>query len=80
MKRVLRILPLFALVAASGCGGSSSETPWPVEPDNVDLGPVGESRAEEEPTAKPKGTAAPKTEPVMEDKTEAPTKSEPQAP
>jgi hypothetical protein len=36
---------LVALAAAfSGCGGSGSETPWPVEPDDVDLGPEGEAR------------------------------------
>jgi hypothetical protein len=26
----------------AACGGTSSETPWPVEPDDVDLGPAGE--------------------------------------
>jgi hypothetical protein len=86
-------VPRLALVAAStvvlfacaACGGSSSETPWPVEPDNVDLGPVGESRAEETGTATPKDPTAPKDtskdqrEPALEDKTEAP-KSEPLVP
>lgn len=74
-----------ALLACAACGGSSSETPWPVEPDNVDLGPVGESRAEETGTATPKDPGAPKDtskdqrEPTLEDKTEAP-KNEPLAP
>jgi hypothetical protein len=28
---------------ASGCGGTSSETPWPHEPEGKTLGPAGES-------------------------------------
>jgi hypothetical protein len=47
-----------ALAGAAGCGGSSSETPWPVEPDGVDLAPEGESR-DREPVP-----AAPTTEPA----------------
>ena len=34
-----------ALVALSGCGGSASESPWPPEPNDVDLGPSGEQEA-----------------------------------
>lgn len=30
---------------AAACGGSASESPWPVEPDGVALGPAGESSA-----------------------------------
>jgi hypothetical protein len=31
-----------AALAVASCGGSSSETPWPVEPDTAALGPAGE--------------------------------------
>jgi len=34
----------FAL-ALSSCGGTSSDTPWPVEPDEQPLGPTAESSA-----------------------------------
>lgn len=34
---------LFAALLAASCGGSSSETPWPVEPETTTLGPAGES-------------------------------------
>jgi hypothetical protein len=34
---------IFASIAA--CGGSASETPWPVEPEGPVLGPTGESSA-----------------------------------
>jgi hypothetical protein len=44
----------FVAVGLGACGGSASETPWPSEPDNVDLGPLGESQREEEPVQKPK--------------------------
>jgi hypothetical protein len=35
---------LFALLAAEmvSCGGSSSETPWPVEPEAAQVGPANE--------------------------------------
>ena len=29
-------------VVAAACGGSASEAPWPVEPDNLVTGPEGE--------------------------------------
>jgi hypothetical protein len=45
--------PLAALVLGA-CGGSASETPWPTEPDDVDLGPIGESQREEDPVQKSK--------------------------
>jgi hypothetical protein len=33
----------FVLIALAACGGSSSETPWPAEPESPVLGPAGES-------------------------------------
>lgn len=46
----MRIPPSFiafflalSVFGASACGGSSSETPWPVEPKGAALGPAGES-------------------------------------
>ena len=44
MKRVASVVVLSGLSAAlawgaGGCGGTSSETPWPVEPLDVDLRP-----------------------------------------
>lgn len=37
--------PLFlvTVLLASACGGTASETPWPKEPEDVDLGPAGEA-------------------------------------
>jgi hypothetical protein len=36
---------IFLLLAAlSGCGGSGSETPWPIEPTGPALGPSGETK------------------------------------
>jgi hypothetical protein len=35
---------LVVALATASCGGSSSETPWPVEPDTPAPGPLGESR------------------------------------
>ena len=46
MRRALLFTPLWiALLAAlaASCGGSSSETPWPQEPDPSVLGPRGEN-------------------------------------
>jgi hypothetical protein len=34
---------LVALCGSVACGGSSSESPWPVEPVDTDPGPAGES-------------------------------------
>lgn len=51
-----RLVPLLLVIGAVGCGGTNSETPWPVEPEDVDLGPEGEARKVEElrrPTTKP---------------------------
>jgi hypothetical protein len=44
MKKLLLLsLPLVLVALASGCGGSSSETPWPAEPEGPALGPSGET-------------------------------------
>ncbi|MFO0617973.1 MAG: hypothetical protein U0414_35610 [Polyangiaceae bacterium] len=76
---LLVVLPSLTLGA---CGGSASETPWPVEPDNVDLGPVGESRAEEAGTASPASSGSPsdRAEPAMDDATVAPPRKKPSPP
>jgi hypothetical protein len=42
---------LFVLVFA-GCLGSASETPWPPEPADVDLGPAGELELSKVPRAR----------------------------
>jgi hypothetical protein len=41
-----RSLALVAIACAllSACGGSASETPWPVEPLDTEPGPAGEAR------------------------------------
>jgi hypothetical protein len=46
---MVRFACVFAVLGLVGCGGSSSETPWPREPDDVDLGPAGEKETEEAP-------------------------------
>jgi hypothetical protein len=43
--RILSILAMLAAAALSSCGGTSSETPWPTEPQGTALGPAGESGA-----------------------------------
>ena len=56
MPRALLSIPallfLVALVSGAACGGSSSETPPPVEPDpaSLGLGPIGETKTAETPT------------------------------
>jgi hypothetical protein len=42
-SRLLAVLTATAITAAGACGGSSSESPWPVEPENAAPGPEGES-------------------------------------
>lgn len=42
MRPGLLLAPL-VLLALTACGGSSSETPWPVEPDAPPPGPAGEA-------------------------------------
>src|SRR5690348_1309330 len=49
-----------AVLLSVGCGGTSSETPWPVEPMGTVLGPSGESApagARGEPEPEPEGDA-----------------------
>ena len=41
----MRALLCAALLAAFGCGGTSSETPWPVEPDEDPPGPGADTRS-----------------------------------
>ena len=96
LSRTARVLFAVSLATISpstavlaGCGGTNSETPWPVEPLDVDLGPDGEFRGSEQ-LAPPRGAKpAVPTTPVAapeeaEDKpVERPAKkptSEPRAP
>jgi hypothetical protein len=46
MRTWIRLVTLAAM-ALPACGGSSSETPWPIEPDDVNLGPSAESAVPE---------------------------------
>jgi hypothetical protein len=41
--KLFRLLGLTMALLAAGCGGSSSESPWPVEPLDADPGPEGEA-------------------------------------
>jgi hypothetical protein len=43
----LLAVAISSLLALAACGGSASETPWPSEPEDVDLGPIGESQHED---------------------------------
>ena len=43
ISRLLAVLTVVAAAATSSCGGSSTESPWPVEPEGVASGPEGES-------------------------------------
>ena len=43
MRRVLILSACVLGAVLAACGGSSSETPWPAEPENAALGPAGES-------------------------------------
>jgi hypothetical protein len=43
MRRALILVGCLLGTALAACGGSSSETPWPAEPENTALGPAGES-------------------------------------
>ena len=64
MLRVVIIGSGLLLVGAlaAACGGSASETPWPVEPDSKALGPAGErgpGAAVDDPSAQDAGPRAP---------------------
>ena len=39
----MRSAAMLAVLFVASCGGTASETPWPVEPDTAALGPAGES-------------------------------------
>jgi hypothetical protein len=50
-RRTAKLVPVMVTLALAGgsfalaagaCGGSSSESPWPVEPESSVLGPAGE--------------------------------------
>jgi hypothetical protein len=43
MRRLLAIVGLAGVGLFGACGGSSSETPWPVEPIDHEPGPEGEN-------------------------------------
>jgi hypothetical protein len=62
------MVTLFSLAA---CGGSASETPWPNEPEDVDLGPIGESQHEDA-TPRGKGSASPEVSSSAEAPPETP--------
>jgi hypothetical protein len=49
----MRACLILVAVVVSACGGSSSETPWPIEPDDVNLGPSGEAPGPEGAPAAP---------------------------
>lgn len=46
MRHAILLSPAFVVLVAAAmaaCGGSASETPWPVEPEPSQLAPAGES-------------------------------------
>ncbi|MEO7329289.1 MAG: hypothetical protein ABI193_11965 [Minicystis sp.] len=45
MRPALLLGSFLILASIAACGGSSSETPWPVEPEGPALGPAGEGSA-----------------------------------
>src|SRR5687768_10249901 len=64
-ERAARLLALAALlVGAVACGGTNSETPWPVEPEDVDLGPEGEARKNDQLRGAPRSKPTPGDEPA----------------
>ncbi|MCC6556522.1 MAG: hypothetical protein IT372_26485 [Polyangiaceae bacterium] len=78
MRSGILLVP-FALLALC-CGGSSSETPWPVEPEGPALGPAGEGAPRgplDEPEA-PGQEAAPDEQGAPPGEPEAPPPADPQ--
>jgi hypothetical protein len=59
--RFVRASCVVALCALGACGGSSSESPWPVEPDEPPLGPLGEGA----PGAELEDAGAPRSDVVV---------------
>ncbi|MGK3998347.1 hypothetical protein [Sorangium sp. So ce1024] len=57
MRRGTLLLPFSLLLGA--CGGSSSETPWPAEPQGPVLGPADEASPADgiDPSAPPDGSS-----------------------
>jgi hypothetical protein len=43
MPRSVSVAVVLVCASLGACGGSSSETPWPVEPEGAALGPSGEA-------------------------------------
>lgn len=75
-RRAASLLTVWVAGSVMACGGSSSETPWPVEPDGVNLGTDDEHKDRE--LAKPPPEASP--EPAPESQPEEPPPPEPAAP
>ena len=80
----LALASLALAFACTGCGGTNSETPWPVEPEDVELGPEGETRTNESRGAPASSSGekggtktAPKSKPAPKP---APTEEAPEAP
>jgi hypothetical protein len=60
-RRVLILCGCLLGTALAACGGSSSETPWPAEPENAALGPAGEAAPGAVIAVDPDGGAPPAT-------------------
>jgi len=43
-RRASRLAAFILALSAIACGGSSSESPWPIEPIDTEPGPAGEQR------------------------------------
>ncbi len=61
--RIVGLIPLLALLCGA-CGGSSSETPPPLEPDPARLIPHGEGIPGQDPAAPPARAASERPEPA----------------
>ena len=78
MQRGILLFSFLSALLTLGCGGSSSETPWPREPEGPALGPAGESGAAEAPADEPAG--APERPPPEEGAGDADQEEAPAAP